>query len=109
MLEIFLAPAGFSVCIASDGNEAVEKYKSFQPDIVFMDLIMPEKDGFEATREIKEIAPSIPVIALTASIADKVKEQALEAGVSGFMSKPFVPERFFEIIADHTGIEYLYT
>jgi len=109
MLEIFLAPAGFSVCIASDGNEAVEKYKSFQPDIVFMDLIMPEKDGFEATREIKEIAPSIPVIALTASIADKVKEQALEAGVSGFMSKPFVPERFFEIIADHTGVEYLYT
>jgi len=107
MLEIFLAPAGFEVNIAANGNEALEKFRSFKPDIVFMDLIMPEKDGFEATREIKEINPAIPVVALTASIVDSVKEQALEAGVNDFMSKPFVPERFFEIIAEHTGISYL--
>lgn len=108
MLEIFLAPAGFTVSIALNGIEAVEKFKSFKPDIVFMDLIMPEKDGFEATREIKTLNSSVPVIALTASIADRVKEQALAAGVNDFMSKPFVPERFFEIIADHTGIAYQY-
>jgi signal transduction histidine kinase/CheY-like chemotaxis protein len=107
MLEIFLAPAGFEVCIAANGNEAVDKFRSFRPDIVFMDLIMPEKDGFEATREIKAIDPSIPVVALTASIVDSVKEQALESGVNDFMSKPFVPERFFEIIAEHTGVEYM--
>jgi len=106
MLEIFLAPAGFDVNIAADGNEAVEKFKSFKPDIVFMDLIMPEKDGFEATREIKAIDATVPVIALTASIVDSIKEQALEAGVNDFMNKPFVPERFFEIIAEHTGITY---
>jgi len=106
MLEIFLAPAGFDVNIAADGNEAVEKFKSFKPDIVFMDLIMPEKDGFEATRDIKAIDSSVPVIALTASIVDSIKEQALEAGVNDFMNKPFVPERFFEIIAEHTGITY---
>lgn len=107
MLEIFLAPAGFEVSIAANGNEAVEKFRSFKPDIVFMDLIMPEKDGFEATREIKAIDPSIPVIALTASIVDSVKEQALESGVNDFMNKPFVPELFFEIIAEYTGIEYV--
>lgn len=106
MLEIFLAPAGFEVGIAANGNEAVEKFRSFKPDIVFMDLIMPEKDGFEATREIKAIDPSIPVIALTASIVDNVKEQALAAGVNDFMYKPFIPERFFEIIAEHSGISY---
>jgi len=74
---------------------------------VFMDLIMPEKDGFEATREIKAIDSSVPVIALTASIVDSVKEQALESGVNDFMYKPFIPERFFEIIAEHSGISYI--
>lgn len=107
MLEIFLTPAGFDVCIAINGNEAVDKFKSFKPDIVFMDLIMPEKDGFEATREIKVIDSTVPVIALTASIVDSVKEQALESGVNDFMNKPFVPELFFEIIAEYTGIEYV--
>lgn len=107
MLEIFLSPAGFDVSIAVNGIEAVEKFKAFAPDIVFMDLIMPEKDGFEATREIKALNPNIPVIALTASIVDSVKEQALEAGVNDFMSKPFIPERLFEIIAEHTGTGYV--
>lgn len=107
MLEIFLAPAGFDVSIAGNGYEAVDKFRNFRPDIIFMDLIMPEKDGFEATREIKAIDARVPVIALTASIVDSVKEQALESGVNDFMNKPFVPERFFEIIAEHTGIEYL--
>lgn len=107
MLEIFLAPAGFEVVTASNGNEAVAKFREFKPDIVFMDLIMPEKDGFEATVEIKELDKSVPVIALTASIVDSVKKLALESGVNDFMSKPFVPERFFEIIAEHTGIRYV--
>ncbi len=108
MLEIFLAPAGFNVSVANDGNEAVERFKSFHPDIVFMDLIMPGKDGFDATREIKNIDASIPVVALTASISDSVREQAMSAGVNGFMNKPFIPERFFEIIAEHTGVQYTF-
>jgi PAS domain S-box-containing protein len=107
MLEIFLAPAGFDVSIAVNGFEAIDKFREFKPDIVFMDLIMPEKDGFEATRDIKAIDPNTPVVALTASIVDSVKEQAMEAGVNDFMNKPFIPERFFEIIAEYTGVEYV--
>ena len=107
MLEIFLSPVGFDVSIAVNGNDAIEKFNSFKPDIVFMDLIMPEKDGFEATREIKAIKPEIPVIALTASIVDSVKEQALESGVNDFMNKPFIPERLFEIIGEHCDISYV--
>lgn len=108
MLEIFLAPAGFDVSIAANGFEAVEKFNSFNPDIVFMDLIMPEKDGFEATREIKSYNALVPVVALTASIVDSVKEQALESGVNDFMTKPFIPERLFEIISEHTGVIYTF-
>jgi PAS domain S-box-containing protein len=106
MLEIFLAPAGFDVSIAANGNEAVASFRENGADIVFMDLIMPEKDGFEATREIKALDASVPVIALTASIVDSVKEQAIAAGVSDFMTKPFVPERFFETITEYTGVTY---
>lgn len=108
MLEIFLEPAGFDVCIAANGFEAVEKFREFNPDIIFMDLIMPEKDGFDATREIKTYNALVPVVALTASIVDSVKEQALESGVNDFMTKPFIPERFFEIIAEHTGLFYTF-
>ncbi|HHU37061.1 MAG TPA: response regulator [Treponema sp.] len=106
MLEIFLAPAGFDISTAANGNEAIQMFNQEKPDIVFMDLIMPKMDGFEATRKIKSLAPDIPVIALTASIVDSVKFQALEAGVNDFMYKPFIPERFFEIISQYTGIEY---
>jgi signal transduction histidine kinase/ActR/RegA family two-component response regulator len=106
MLEIFLAPAGFDISIASNGKEAVRIFNEFKPDIVFMDLIMPDMDGFEATRQIKSIDAAIPVIALTASIVDSVKSQALEAGVNDFMYKPFIPERFFEVISEYTGIVY---
>lgn len=106
MLEIFLAPAGFDISIASNGHEAVRQFRDFKPDIVFMDLIMPDMDGFEATREIKALDPDTPVIALTASIVDNVKVQALESGVNDFMYKPFIPERFFEIISEYTGIVY---
>lgn len=108
MLEIFLAPVGFDVSVAANGYEAVEKFKGFKPDIIFMDLIMPERDGFDATRDIKAISPETPVVALTASIVDSVKEEALKAGVDDFMTKPFVPERFFEMISCHTGVTYLY-
>jgi len=107
MLEIFLAPAGFDVTVATDGDEAIERFTAFKPDIVFMDLLMPGRDGFDATKEIKKIDPSVPVVALTASIVDYVREKALAAGVNGFMNKPFIPERFFEIIAEHTDIRYI--
>lgn len=108
MLEIFLTPVGFDVCIATDGNEAIAKCESFNPDIIFMDLIMPRKDGFQATKEIKSKNEDIPIIALTASLSDIIKVSALQAGVNDFMTKPFVPERFFEIIANYTSIEYIF-
>lgn len=106
MLEIFLAPAGFDIITATNGIEAIQMFNESKPDIVFMDLIMPKMDGFEATKEIKSIAPNIPVIALTASIVESVKAQAIEAGVNDFMYKPFIPERFFEVISEYTGIIY---
>ena len=81
---------GFEVLIAVDGNAGVEKAKSEKPDLILMDMNMPELDGWEATRQIKA-EPSlrdVPVIALTAHAMTGDRERALEAGCTDYHTKP---------------------
>ena len=58
-------------------------------DIIFMDLQMPEIDGFETTRLIREFNKNIRIVALTASLVGSVKEDCLKSGMNGFLGKPF--------------------
>jgi two-component system response regulator NreC len=71
----------------SDGREAVRLARELQPDIVVMDLTMPEMDGMEATRLIKEFAPHIQVLALTMHDSDEYFFRVLQAGASGYVLK----------------------
>ncbi|HEX3024401.1 MAG TPA: response regulator, partial [Chitinophagaceae bacterium] len=77
---------------ASNGNEAVELYRSVQPDIIFMDIQMPEMNGYDAAKIIRSIEKlnRIPIIALTAGTLKDEKERCLEAGMNDYVSKPFV-------------------
>lgn len=77
---------------ASNGNEAVELYRSVQPDIIFMDIQMPDMNGYEAAKIIRSIEKlnRIPIIALTAGTLKDEKERCLEAGMNDYVSKPFV-------------------
>lgn len=77
---------------ARDGNEAVEKYKEEMPDIILMDIQMPNKNGYEATLEIRQLkdAAEIPIIAITAGIMADDKEKCLEAGLNDYLSKPII-------------------
>ncbi|MDE3144575.1 MAG: response regulator, partial [Bacteroidota bacterium] len=77
---------------ASNGNEAVELYRSVQPDIIFMDIQMPEMNGYDAAKVIRSIEKlnRIPIIALTAGTLKDEKERCLEAGMNDYVSKPFV-------------------
>lgn len=81
---------GHAVRTAWDGVEAVEQARRWQPDLVLMDLHMPECDGIEATRRIQEdpITRDIPVIALTASDDPDDVRSALAAGCIGYLAKP---------------------
>jgi len=81
----------FEVLEAVDGNQAVEKARQFLPDLAVLDMMMPEKDGIQACREIKKTisTQAIPVILLTARADDETKMAALEAGASDFLTKPF--------------------
>jgi len=81
----------YQVFEAVDGQQAIEKASQFLPDIVLLDMMMPEKDGLQACREIRErtSTSSIPIILLTARADEETKMAALGAGASDFLAKPF--------------------
>ena len=88
---------------ASSGLEAVAAYTRVRPHLVLMDIQMPELDGLEATRQIRMVEgeaglPTVPIIALTAGVLLGEKERALESGMQGFISKPFVEKELIQAI-----------
>jgi len=106
-----LAPAGFEVIVAGGGGEAVELFAQDAPDAVLMDLQMPEVNGFDAIRQIRATGgpgASVPVLAVTASANQQQEAEALAAGATGFLAKPFAPETLFALLGRLLGLEYVY-
>jgi CheY-like chemotaxis protein len=94
MYAEYLAAQGFRPELASDGFEALSKATVMGPDVIVMDLNLPQLDGWEATRRLKanDLTRSIPVIALTGLSVHHSKAAALEAGCDGFLTKPCYPD-----------------
>ena len=90
MLRNRLARAGFTIVVATDGTAGVAMTASEHPDLVLMDLTLPDIDGAEATRRIKADPATrhIPVLALTANAMSGDREKALAAGCDDFDTKP---------------------
>ena len=101
MLRNRLSRAGFIFIVATDGTQGLTMATSEQPDLILMDLTLPDIDGKEATRRIKAnpITKCIPVIALTAHAMASDKEKALAAGCDDFETKPVEMPRLLEKIA----------
>lgn len=95
----YLLKKHYEVIRAINGIDAVEKVEQGGIDMVLMDLKMPEMDGLQATRIIKEKYPNMPIIALTANAFSSDREQAFEAGCDEFLSKPVNSELCLETIA----------
>ena len=98
---VLLEKMGLSVEVAGNGAEAIEKFLKGKFDFILMDVQMPEKDGFQATREIRSMEPpysEIPIIALTAHAIKGDKERCLEAGMDRYVSKPIDPDSLFHTI-----------
>ena len=83
---------------ARDGKEAVEMVRAGGFDLVLMDLKMPVMDGFQATKEIKHLCPSLPVIALTANVFDADRQNAEASGCDDFIAKPINREKFLTTV-----------
>ena len=103
-----LHETGCTVALANDGGEAVAQFKAEQFDIILMDCQMSGMDGFQATRIIRELEytmgrNTLPIIALTAHALKGDREVCLAAGMSDYISKPFVPEDLVEKIKNWMG------
>ncbi len=93
LLEFAFNRAGFDVICANDGQEAIEKTRSTHPDIILMDLMMPQKDGAKATAEIKAIPAltDIPIVLYTAYNRGNAAQQALDNGAVEVIKKAIPP------------------
>lgn len=105
MLMRRLERKGFEVSIAVNGREGIEMAKSDSPDLILMDMSLPEVDGWEATRVIKsnEATKAIPIIALTAHAMTGDRKKALDAGCNDYDSKPIEFARLLDKIKFHLG------
>lgn len=99
MLKDILSKAGYDPIVeAENGLVAVEKYKEETPDLVIMDITMPEMDGIQAVKEIKKIAPSANIIMCSAMGQQAMVIESIQAGAKDFIVKPFQPDRVIEAV-----------
>ena len=100
ILKDILEKAGYEVKgEAINGKEAVETYAKLLPDIVTMDITMPEMDGIEALRRIKELFPDAKVVMVTAAGQKDKMMEAVKLGAAEFVSKPFIQDTVLEALS----------
>jgi CheY-like chemotaxis protein len=108
MLRDFLVLLGFEVMEAMNGKDALERVKEFQPDLIFMDLLMPVMDGFETTGRIRQMALDVVVVCLSASVSADVQHKSLAAGADDFLGKPIQIEELLASLQRHLHLKWVY-
>lgn len=99
MLSDILQQAGFTVVgEAGTGAAAVERYKELRPDLVTMDIVMPDMGGIDAVREITAFDPNAKVVMCSAMGQQALVVDAIQAGAKDFVVKPFQPSRVLEAV-----------
>jgi CheY-like chemotaxis protein len=98
VLSAMLRRMDMTVELAEDGDEGVKKFKSFHPDVVFLDYIMPKMSGVEAVREIRKIDATVILIMVTSISASDQVTEAKNAGANAYILKPYVAEKIREVL-----------
>ncbi len=110
LLTKLLTSIGFQVREAQNGQEAIARWESWEPHLIWMDMRMPVLNGYEATQQIKSHlkGQATVIIALTASAFEEERAIVLSAGCDDFMRKPFQENVLFEKMANYLGVRYIY-
>jgi signal transduction histidine kinase/ligand-binding sensor domain-containing protein len=104
-----LTPIGFKIIEANNGAEGLAKMIEYQPKLIITDLMMPEMDGFEMTRQIRqEFSDKIIIIASSARVFEEDHQSSLKAGCNAFLPKPIKVERLFEYLQRYLSVEWIY-
>ena len=99
MVKNALTQGGYTdVCEASDGSEAVKLYTEQKPQLVLMDITMPNMDGLEALKKIRELDANSQVVMCSAMGQESMVIEAIKAGAKDFIVKPFKPERILSTV-----------
>lgn len=98
LIDIILAQLGCQRALAVNGKEALELHRKTPFDIILMDCQMPEMDGFEATRQIREFDKNTPILAVTANALSGDAERCVDAGMNGHLAKPFSKDQLIELL-----------
>ena len=104
MVKNTLSENGYSdLHEASDGAEAVAKYGELHPDLVIMDITMPNMDGLEALKAIRQSDPNASVVMCSAMGQEAMVIEAIKSGAKDFIVKPFKPERIIKTVTSIVG------
>jgi two-component system, cell cycle response regulator DivK len=100
LVRFVLERAGYDVFLAVNGRDGVDAARLQKPDLILMDLGVPEMDGWTASQKLKsdEATKSIPLYALTAHTLPQDRKRAMQAGCDGYVSKPIHVQSFLDII-----------
>ena len=100
LISLWLQDNGYRVVTANNGEDALTIAKLARPDLILMDIAMPQQDGLAATRRIREESElqSVPVIALTAFDTEGFRQAAFDAGFNGYLTKPIDFERLSKLM-----------
>jgi two-component system cell cycle response regulator DivK len=100
LAEKILNYYGFKTAVVPHGNAALQYCETHQPDLILMDLSLPDIDGMEVTRQLRKQPKyqQTPIIALTAHVMHGIQETTEEAGLNDFLAKPFLPHDLINIV-----------
>ncbi|MEH2362128.1 ATP-binding protein [Nostoc sp.] len=110
VLVSFLEPLGFTVIAVSNGREGLAKAQEIHPDLIITDLMMPEMDGYEMLRQLREIPElnNVPAIASSASVFESNQNESITAGADAFLPKPIEAAALLKLLEKYLNLKWIY-
>ncbi|MDB9311948.1 response regulator [Spirulina sp. CS-785/01] len=107
VLREVLTPLRFDIAEADNGREGLRLWESFQPDLIITDIVMPEVNGYEMVKRIREDDPNLPIIASSASVSATDQSEAKRIGCNQFLAKPVQMEELFKILQKFLSLQWV--